>query len=140
MTTTDWPGKRLKKASTCSGRVAFSSDSIGRECRIGACSTAGAPTCSSGFGSGASSGLAVDQRPQLVLDRVVLRVGHHRRTPVVGVAQYDDLIGKFLNPLPNVHGPGHYPGAPTNRVIVTVMMVLPRALKAAGAAASRGRP
>ena len=58
MTTTDWPGKRLKKASTCSGRVAFSSDSIGRECRIGACSTAGAPTCSSGFESGASSGLA----------------------------------------------------------------------------------
>ena len=58
MTTTGWPGKRSKKASTCSGLVAFSSDSMGRECRIGACSTAGAPTWSSGFGSGVSSGFA----------------------------------------------------------------------------------
>ncbi len=56
MTTTDCPGKRAKNASTCSGLVAFSSDSIGRECRTGACSTPGAPTCSSGFGSGVSSG------------------------------------------------------------------------------------
>jgi hypothetical protein len=56
ITTTGWPGKRSKNASTCSGLVAFSKDSIGRECRTGACRTEGAPTCSSGFGSGASSG------------------------------------------------------------------------------------
>ena len=58
ITTTGWPGKRSKNALTCSGLVAFSSESIGRECRTGACRTDGAPTCSSGFGSGASSGLA----------------------------------------------------------------------------------
>ena len=58
MTTTGWPGKRSKKAATCSGLVAFSSESIGRLWRTGACSTDGAPTCSSGFGSGASSGWA----------------------------------------------------------------------------------
>ena len=56
MTITGWPGKRSKNAATCSGFVAFSSDSIGRLCRTGACSTDGAPTCSSGFGSGVSSG------------------------------------------------------------------------------------
>ncbi len=58
ITTTGWPGNRSKNAVTCSGLVAFSSDSIGRECRTGACSTPGAPTCSNGFGSGASSGFA----------------------------------------------------------------------------------
>ena len=56
MTTTGWPGKRSKKATTCSGFVAFSSESIGRLWRTGACSTVGAPTTSSGFGSGVSSG------------------------------------------------------------------------------------
>ena len=58
ITTTRWPGKRSKKAATCSGLLAFSSDSIGREWRTGECSTAGAPTVSSGLGSGASAGWA----------------------------------------------------------------------------------
>ena len=56
ITTTGWPGKRAKKSATCSGVVAFWSDSIGRLWRTGACSTAVAPTSSSGFGSGVSSG------------------------------------------------------------------------------------
>ena len=46
MTTTDWPGKRSRKATTCSGLVAFSSESIGRAWRTGACNALGAPTCS----------------------------------------------------------------------------------------------
>ena len=46
-----------------------------------------------------------DQRAQLVLDRVVLRVRHRRRTPVVRVAQGDDLIGEFLDPLAGAHPP-----------------------------------
>lgn len=53
-----WPGKRATNVVTCSGLVTYSNDNFGRECRIDVCSTAGAPTCSSGFGSGASSGLA----------------------------------------------------------------------------------
>lgn len=35
-------------AATCSGRVTFSNDSVGRACRVGACNTFGAPTGSSG--------------------------------------------------------------------------------------------
>ena len=108
MTTTGWPGKRSKNATTCSGLVAFSSESIGRECRIGACSTAGPPTCSSGFGSGASSGFASIEPPQLVFDRVVLGVRHLGRAPVVGVAQHDDLVGEFLDAVPSVHSTERY--------------------------------
>lgn len=55
----------------------------------------------------------LDQPAQLVLDRVVLRVRHHRRTPVVRVAQHYDLIGQLLNTFPNVHGPERYPAPPT---------------------------
>ena len=75
ITTTGWPGKRSKNASTCSGLVAFSSESIGRLWRTGACSTLGAPTISSGLGSGVRSGFASTSAAQLVLERVVLRVG-----------------------------------------------------------------
>jgi hypothetical protein len=36
MTTTGWPGKRAKNAVSCSGVLAFSSESIGRLWRTGA--------------------------------------------------------------------------------------------------------
>ena len=99
MTTTGWPGKRSKNAATCSGVVAFSSDSIGRLWRTGACSIAGAPTLSSGFGSGASVGMRGDQLAQLVLERVVVGVGDERLAAVVGVAQRDDPGGEVLDAL-----------------------------------------
>ena len=54
-----------------------------------------------------------DQRPQLVLDHVVLRVRHRRRTPVIRIAPLHDPPGKFPNPLPNVHGSGPYRDQPT---------------------------
>ena len=46
-----------------------------------------------------------DQRPQLVLDRVVLGVRDRRRAAVVGVAQRRDLVGEFLDALPGAHPP-----------------------------------
>ena len=102
ITTTGWPGKRSKNAATCSGLVAFSSDSIGRLWRTGACSTAGAPTRSSGFGSGVSSGCSAEQRAQLVLERVVVGVGDERLAAVVGVAQLGDPRGELLDALARV--------------------------------------
>ncbi|GAA2816477.1 hypothetical protein GCM10010522_37710 [Kribbella solani] len=52
-----------------------------------------------------------DQLPQLVLDRVVLRIRHHRSPPVVRIAQLHDPPRKLLNPLPNIH-PQTLPAAP----------------------------
>ena len=107
ITTTGWPGKRSKNAATCSGFVALSSDSIGRLWRTGACSTAGAPTRSSGFGSGVKLGMLGQQRPQLVLERVVVGVGHERLAAVVRVAQLGEPRGQLLDARSGVGARAH---------------------------------
>ena len=99
MTTTGWPGKRSKNASTCSGFVAFSSESIGRLWRTGACSTAGAPTLLERVRVGRELGVLGDQRAQLVLERVVVGVGDERLAAVVGVAQLGEPRGEAVDAL-----------------------------------------
>ena len=106
ITTTGWPGKRSKNAATCSGVVAFSSDSIGRLWRTGACSTRGRADPLERVRVRRQLGVLGDQRPQLVLERVVVGVGDERLAAVVGLAQLHDARGERLDPLADVlaHG------------------------------------
>ena len=99
MTTTGWPGKRSRNATTCSGLVAFSSESIGREWRTGACSADGAPTCSSGIRVGRELRMLDQERPELFLERVVLGVGDLRLAVVVRRAQLRQPAGEVVDAL-----------------------------------------
>ena len=90
-------GEAAEERLTCSGLVALSSESIGRECRIGACRTDGAPTCSSGFGSGASSGCSPISARSSSSIASYSASATDGDAAVVRVAQRRDLVGEFLD-------------------------------------------
>ena len=94
ITATGWPGKRSKNAATCSGLVAFSSESIGWEMAHRRVQHRGRAHLLERIRVGRELGVLGDERPQLVLDRVVFGVGDERRAAVVGVAQGDDAVGE----------------------------------------------
>ena len=77
--------------------VAFSSESIGRLWRTGACSTAGRADLLERVGVRRELRVLGDQRAQLVLERVVLGVGDERLAAVVGVAQLGEPRGELLD-------------------------------------------
>ena len=66
---------------------------------------------------GGQLGMGGQQPAQLLLQRVVLRVGHQRLAAVVRVAQLDEAGGERLDPLLGVraraHGPKRYAALPT---------------------------
>src|ERR1700710_1410317 len=94
-------------ASTCSGVVAFSSESIGRSWRTGAWRTAVAPTVSSGLGSGGRSGCSGRRGGSLSPRLVVLEVCDLRGAGVVRVAMAGDRGGELGDAGCGIGGSGH---------------------------------